>query len=350
MLKSLLSVFSLLALIFSVFTVNIINAGGGGIYVNTTKTEDPHWSVVRAYFDPSLFTCKGITVNFNFDNSIEGDKVSGVNGDNSSTITEDATYDTINGKQYKRCSTYAKVYSSKLELNRTFTISFKGPNLEGSRSISFSPGAKSYGETLVLLPWEGSLNPIIIDPNSTKCYPGPCETKTIKQQEKISAWILNDQLVDSKNNRQITVKWGAFDGNPGTFSIYASQNKNGWEKLAEGERGPSATIILKSDHDYHIQVRGCQDKVGTCGDSNILTLPKLSPLKQRSTDNIEPFRTPNSTVSPTPNTDNQKVDELNKKVENLQNQLQESQKNQSALETRINDLVSFIKRIFPFFK
>lgn len=339
MIKSVFGFLSVLVLVFSISAVNVANAGGGGVDTRVYNTDDSHWNIVRVYFDTTLFTCKGMVVSFNFETPESGDKISGINGDNSSTIT-DTNQEIVNGKQFLRCSTYAKVYSSELKWNRILNISFKGENLEGGRTIAISFGTTYDNSKYPLLPWEGSSDVIT----------SPAHSASAQTVSGINAWILNDQLVDSKNNRQITVKWGAFDGNPGTFSIYASPNKNGWEKLAEGERGPSATIILKSDHDYHIQVRGCQDKVGTCADSNILTLPKLSPLKQRSTDNIEPFRIPDSTVSPTPNTDDQKVDELNKKVENLQNQLQESQKNQSALETRINDLVDFIKRIFPFFK
>lgn len=49
-------------------------------------------------------------------------------------------------------------------------------------------------------------------------------------------------------------------------------------------------------------------------------------------------------------TEDKKIEELNQKVAELEGQLQKSQKKQNVLEQRINDLVTFIKRLFPFFK
>ncbi|OGH12254.1 MAG: hypothetical protein A2857_00615 [Candidatus Levybacteria bacterium RIFCSPHIGHO2_01_FULL_36_15] len=50
------------------------------------------------------------------------------------------------------------------------------------------------------------------------------------------------------------------------------------------------------------------------------------------------------------NESNQNVDELNKKVSNLEQQLVESKRQQSSFEARLNSIVNFIKSIFPFFK
>ncbi|RJQ38498.1 hypothetical protein C4559_01775 [Candidatus Microgenomates bacterium] len=157
----------------------------------------------------------------------------------------------------------------------------------------------------------------------------------------INAWILNQQTSDA-SNRQVTVKWGAFDGNPGTFTIYGrlTSNKNNWDKLLENQKGPSAGVTIPADKDYYLKVSGCKDKIGTCADSNVLLLPKF----QEQDGNII-IQNP-STVS----NEDSKVKELNNKVENLQNQLDQSKKNQFVLEQRINDLVNFIKKLFPFFK
>ena len=58
----------------------------------------------------------------------------------------------------------------------------------------------------------------------------------------------------------------------------------------------------------------------------------------------------NEQVTPTKADDSKKVEELNKKVADLEGKLDESQKKQSFLEARINDLVNFIRSIFPTFK
>ena len=180
-------------------------AGGGGVYINTTNTEDPHWNIVRAYFDPASYTCKGMVVSFSFESPIDGDKISGSNGDNSSTINADASYETVNGKQYLRCSTYAKIYSPTLVWNRHLNVSFKNTDSEGSRVIATSFGTENYGHTLGLLPWEESYSSVpvptqtptplptvspvvkvIINPDPSKCSPGPCEVKTINKKVKVT--------------------------------------------------------------------------------------------------------------------------------------------------------------------
>ena len=55
-------------------------------------------------------------------------------------------------------------------------------------------------------------------------------------------------------------------------------------------------------------------------------------------------------ISPVPNLEKAREEELNKKIENLQNQFQASQQRQNVLEQRVSDLMSLLKRIFPFFK
>lgn len=66
---------------------------------------------------------------------------------------------------------------------------------------------------------------------------------------------------------------------------------------------------------------------------------------------VSPTSAPLTPVTVTPPAENNiVVEELNKKVESLQNQLEASKKQQSALEQRVNDLINFIKNLFPFFK
>jgi hypothetical protein len=66
--------------------------------------------------------------------------------------------------------------------------------------------------------------------------------------------------------------------------------------------------------------------------------------------NPPPQLNPSPSVISTPQADNGKVEELNKKVQNLQYQLDQSVKKQNILEQRITELVNWIKSVFPFFK
>lgn len=161
----------------------------------------------------------------------------------------------------------------------------------------------------------------------------------------INAWILRQNLV-GQNSREVTVKWGAFGGNQGTFTIYAkAANKSTWDEKFDGSKGPSATFTIKANQDYHVKVYGCMDKFGTCVDSNTLLLPKM-----QTDDGKVIIPKPIESVSSTPANNNDEVAALNKKVASLEGKLAESQKKQNVLEQRIGDLINFIKRLFPFFK
>lgn len=164
-------------------------------------------------------------------------------------------------------------------------------------------------------------------------------TPVISPSATINAYIIKQELDGLK--RAVTVKWGAFDGNPGTFSILvkALSGESNWDKPAWELRGPSATVNIPNE-DYYLEVYGCMDKYGTCAASNIILLPKIQVKDGKAV-----------VVSPIPLlSGDPRLEELNKKVNDLQNQLDQSKKTQSSLEQRINDLVSFIRKIFPFFK
>lgn len=78
------------------------------------------------------------------------------------------------------------------------------------------------------------------------------------------------------------------------------------------------------------------------------TPPQEKPNFNTETVKSSPIASPTNSLNK--EEDNKKVEELNKKVENLENQLEESKRKQSALESRLNQVLSWIKSIFPFFK
>lgn len=231
-------------------------------------------------------------------------------------------------------------------------MSSSAPYVRYAYAIATLPDGTVYEGSQVFLNFTGQLlfypesnNPIYNLPSNPNPTQNP--TPTPISSSGVNVWLLSQQSFQP-NGRQATIKWSAFDGNPGTFTIYgkSASNKNNWDKLLEGERGPSATIKIMVDEDYYIKVNGCQDKLGTCVDSNMLLVTKLKETDEK----IVSPQNPNPTLFPAPSGDNKQVGELNKKVENLQNQLDQSKKTQSILEQRINDLVNFIKHLFPFFK
>lgn len=237
--KTLGGLFLLASLIF----VPSVFAGGGGVDTRVTNTDDPHANTVIVHFDSKLFTCKGMNVSFNFETPEDGDMIEGTNGNNTSTITQEAWM----AKGHLKCFTYAKVYSKELKRNRILNISFKGANLEGSREIAISFGVTYNPNDLPFLPWESSSDPQPISTPTTEVLPVPTTTpfgKTTKPADTVELQKAEQPIIVEESNNK----------------------------------------------------------------------------------------------------------ELEQKIANLEAQLTESKQKQSFLEQRINDLVNFIKKLFPFFK
>lgn len=80
-------------------------------------------------------------------------------------------------------------------------------------------------------------------------------------------------------------------------------------------------------------------------------------LPWESSSDSQPVSTPSIEVLPAPTSVPQPIiveesnnKELEQKIANLEAQLSESKKEQNILAQRVNDLVNFIKKLFPFFK
>lgn len=206
---------SFMAIFFIALSTTTSFAGGGGVdfrVLDIDGDKDPHIKAVRAYFDPKLFTCKGMSVLMNFTEPQPGDEVNGVDGNNVSTITEGPSYETINGQQYLRCSTYLKVYSARLIGDRNIHISFIGDNLEGERIITVNFGPRVRYEQSAFLPWETPTEATVSTPPSYKPadtiittpaiqeVPGK-EDKVKELSEKVTD--LQNQLNESKQKQNI---------------------------------------------------------------------------------------------------------------------------------------------------
>ncbi len=354
---------SITTLFLILFSSTPVLAGGGGVYADTTYTDDSHWNIVRVYFDPKAYTCKGMVVSFNYANTEDGDKISGGNGDNSSTISEDAHNEVVNGTQYLRCSTYAKVYSSTLKYNRLLNIFFKGPNGDGSRTIavSFGPGL-NYG-SFPLLPWEGPSDfipaPTPTQQPTPKFTQKPLPPKGVPElPEYLTLNILGQTPFEGPMGkmRHVLVKWISPPTQSLKYIVYfrpdndAPLHTGGWASTLDLLDGPSTTVDLSAKNDWYIRVETCIPGSSKCVSSKSAFLPKINipPV-------ITPNPTPTATITPSPN--DSKVDELNKKiailqkkVDMLQNLLAESRQAQSDLQKRINELVSIIKKFLPSFK
>jgi hypothetical protein len=320
--------------------------------------------VVRFYLRSDL-ACKGTEVIFKFADSQDGDQITTASGTNDYTFTEDRN---SNG-----CSVYAKASTKNPGVR---TINLTVINQGSTYTTPYAPGikvdfdGKYHGDNQY--DWY-SYRTSTADPYAPFATPTPTPqvvptvapvpttnpgnnnsgSLEIPANFQFKVWVLNQHSIGS-GQRQVDIKWTAVNGNnvnvlntifvkPG-HQESGKSNDAGW-KFVFNNYGPSAQITIP-DQDFTVKVRACAEHTTSCVDSDPLFLPGTHP---GTTPVVTPVVSPN--VTPAPSTpDDSHVQELNQRINNLENQLTESKKNQSVLEQRVNDLMSFIKRLFPFFK
>lgn len=323
-------------------------AGGGGVDTRITTGDDPHWQVLHVYFDPNLYTCKGMKVSFSFANPESGDVVSGLNGDNSSTITEDAHYVSANGKEYLRCSTYVKVHSEQLIPNRLFNLSFSGSNLDGGKTIAMSFGSQYNFDSTSLLPWEWEYTP-----QPTAAVPTPYSYFPSSLSLRITG---QSPFTGPKGPmRHVFVDWTGEPGDNVYYRIYerpesdAPAGTEGWAYQDTTFAGPSGSVDLSANYDWYIRVDACTKTYpNKCISSPSVFLGKLGPSVIPQTESTVPVISTALSPAPTVFVDKQ-VEELNKKVNTLQDELNESKNRQNTLERTVASLLTFIRNLFPHF-
>lgn len=355
-----------LSLISLLFFSTPIFAGGGNAYINVTETDDPHWMIVRVYVNPTNVNCQGMIATFNFGNPEDGDKISGSNGDNTSTAG-DAAYETINGKQYLRCSTYAKVYAKNFEMNRQFRVSVKGSNIDEYRGSAVSFDSYNYPNNLVLLPWEVSPNYI---PPTTSPVPTPIATPSITPLDAPQmVYPADKQELDLERAYMFKVQpvegasgylFGLFQDGGVIFDNYRDGkylSSNGefalWEsspfhaKFHSGEMRVTIRALVNGMWTEAREITVILKSRGGSGTTPISSTQSSTLVTQVA---LPAPPTITSTQQIITVTDSSASAALQKRIDELQNKLEQSQQKQSALEERLNQIISWIKSVFPFFK
>lgn len=118
--------------------------------------------------------------------------------------------------------------------------------------------------------------------------------------------------------------------------------------MPDGTTYTSSKIILDFQTDNPIENN---NPTSTPWD-NDTDQPKKTTISLFPTVGIQEGKATNPTIAPSQviPTDDKKVDELNKKVKELENKVAEANKKQSILEKQVNSLISFIKKLLPFWK
>lgn len=313
------------------------------IYADTNgsaNNDGLYLRVIRVFLHPEL-SCKGSQITFKFEDTKDGDYVMTGSGNATYTMQEDRTT--------SGCSTYAKM-GSKIKGIRQINVDVTSSNQNGGfmNQKGIPLNVDFDGEYHADNSYNGySYRTDITDPYvnlnqyiTPTSYPVPVGNLTVN--------VLSQEIAPMYN-RKVVIKWNVIEssqtGSSVFYDIYGKPDGDTeWHRIRSDQAGPSAELTIGRD-DYSIKAQACIRKVGNCIDSNTLVLPKISE------ENGAVITTkPIESISSAPSENNSQVEELNKKVASLEGKLAESEKKQSALEQTLNNLLSWIKSRFWFFR
>jgi len=315
---------SLFAIFASLIFVNPVFAGGSTIAILADSdgwvNESGYGRIISVYLNTEFIPCKGSEVTFKFADSKEGDYIA--TGSNSSTyiMQEDKSSD--------GCSTHAKMISKDAgERKVVVDVKNEGKGSTGTIRVDFDG---KYHEDNYRDGY--SYRSSVYDPYSSAKYPYLPQNLRMTQIET---------TIDPRI-RNVHLMWDPVEGAT-SYNVYTSY------------KGKHPSVVAVSTNRYEAQTPvnsyievWVTAKNGELESKNSKTISLY--VNADGSKNRPPELNPSPTVIYTSPADNSEVEQLNQKVQNLQNQLDESAKKQNLLEQRITAIMNWIKSIFPFFK
>ncbi len=156
--------------------------------------------------------------------------------------------------------------------------------------------------------------------------------------------------------REVNVQWNTVE-DARKYGVFARELRENGDLvdlpvllITEGNKG---TINLSSELEFYLSAQVCQDDACTKGDNPyevILSKMRTGGKMDSSETNtvITPKAIPdegNVTMK-----DEKRIEELNKKVSDLEGKLEKSQKQQNLLEQKLNDILQLLRSLFPFLR
>lgn len=363
MLKLRGSVFAALLILLSLAPAKA-SAGGWPIY-NWFWDNPDAWkpdyklTYVRTHLAPGV-PCKGTTVTFKYENPQTGDNVSSEGSSGSFTFTEDRyKYSKYNGQMIPDCNTYAKFYSANNALKTGIVefITADGKVYTASFALNFhlpNPGNID-SEEKYPLPWEEDY---------AKKSPSPSAVPLPGAPEMI--YPQNGQILDLEGAYMFKVKpvegasgylFGLFQDNTMVYENYRDTktlSSNGefalWEsnpahaKFHLGEVKVMIRALVNNQWTDAREITINLKSRKSTASATVLSKPSLQPVLAPTPPAIQPSQqvvvVKDSSASAA----------LQQKIDELQKRLEESQQKQSALELQLNQIINWIKSIFPLFK
>lgn len=155
--------------------------------------------------------------------------------------------------------------------------------------------------------------------------------------------------------REVKVQWNPVAGVK-KYAIYARElisNEQQTEVSPFGEplmttSETKATLNLASALDFNLSAIACENNICTPPTNPYEVL--LSRMQSPGFGNSEEISQPLPLLTPTSNPNEDKMEKLNKKIAALEEKLKDSNKKQNVLEEKLNQLLSFIRSLFPNFQ
>lgn len=345
-------ILSLVLPIFSLFLFTSKALAGGGpvaIYAFPLRPFDQTKTFIIEAETYTSEPCDLIKPVFSFKDNLDGDSIA------TFTPPDDGTYFTshfyIGAPEYtwkERCITYVQAKSGTPR-QRTITVSVV---VNGKTEVRET--AVSFGDDYISkqLQTYGRINDYDNSPHLdvvSETYISPTKREVQLQWQKI-AWAANYAVFGTK----------AENVSNNTPTSYTLLTKSQPTKIA---------VALDPFSQYYLIAFACKaddpcdtvkehangpiflDKMRNVGQNNTPTYAKSEPTKTiaQEPQDASSYFTPAPTIGADKNTEDN-VQELNKKVAQLEGKLAESQKRQNALEQAFNNLVSWLKTHIPFFK
>lgn len=337
---------------------------------------------VRTHLAPDV-ACKGTTVTFKYENPEPGDNVSAAGSDGSYTFTED-TFKIVSGVKVPDCNTYAKFYSTnnKQKYGVTEYKTADGKTYSSIVSLNFhlaTPGSTSSEETFPL-PWESQYVPLPTvapvaspTPVAPPVTPIPSPNTQVSYQAPEMVYPKDGQVLDLEGAYMFKVKpvssasgylFGLFQDQVMVYENYRDHrilSSNGefavWEsnpyhnKFHKGELKVMVRTLINGQwsdaREITVQLRPRNANAPAAG-SNTPDKPNVTVTGPFTSSWPKPILRKTGNVQVV--TDSSAGAALQKKIEELENKLQQSQQRQSTLESRLNKLIDLLKSILPFFK
>lgn len=164
-------------------------------------------------------------------------------------------------------------------------------------------------------------------------FPSPTDITTTNMQKATAITAVSQSLSEGAKNRtrRVSFKWNGSIGMYDYYLYFMPLTENSaWGYSGEPTTYPYATIeYLSTDIEHDIKVQTCPkgSTIG-CVDSESI---RLGVYDENHPDVIQ-------------------TKELNNRIANLEAKVNQTEKKQSFLEAQITNILSFLKRIFPFWK